>query len=410
MADAVRALKDKAAELTAKGKLPKALEAWQAVVAAAPQDVAAEQKVAELQAKLGKKPEAIAGYERVARRYAEQGHFFKASAVCRLVLGLDPKHQRTQELIATLYAKQRAPTKPLPVAPTPAPAPAPVEVEIVIEAPAPQGLPAIPLFSTLSIEELKAVLGTAMEVRAYAPGELIVAEGAPGDSMFALVEGSAGIFRGFGTPAQRRVAELAAGDIFGEVALLSGAPRVATVAADADAVALEFPRAAMARVIEQHPNIGAMLEQFCQERLLANALRASPILRALPEVDRAALASAFTPATFVHGQRVITEGEPADSVYILVRGACEVTHSSGEQYPELREGDLFGEVSVLTGGLPTATVKAKGTALTLRLPAADFKARVLPHPAALAAVDALAKARLERTEQLDLEHGVDVRI
>jgi cAMP-dependent protein kinase regulator len=397
MTDPVRALKDKATELMVKGKLPKALEAWQAVVAAAPQDVAAEQKVAELQAKLGHRGEAVALYERVARRYAEQGHFFKASAVCRLVLGLDPGHQRTQELIASLFAKQRGPAKP--AAPVPA-----------TPAPAPGGLPSIPLFSTLAVEELKAVLGTAMEVRAYGPGELIVAEGAPGDSMFALVEGSAGIFRGFGTPAQRRVAELASGDIFGEVALLSGAPRVATVAADGDAVALEFPRAAMARVIEQHSNIGAQLEQFCQERLLSNALRASPVLRALPEAERAALSSAFVAATFVPGQRVISEGEAADAVFILVRGACEVTHSSGARYPELREGDLFGELSALTGEPPTATVKAKGTALTLKLPASEFKARVLAHPAAKAAVDALAKARLARTEQLDLEHGVDVRI
>ena len=182
------------------------------------------------------------------------------------------------------------------------------------------------------------------------------------------------------------------------------------VAADGDAVALEFPRSAMARVIEDHPNIGQQLEQFCQERLLSNALRASPILRALPEADRSALSSAFVAATFVNGQRVITEGEPADSVFILVRGACEVTHSSGATYPELREGDLFGEVSALTGELPTATVKAKGTALTLKLPAADFKARVLGNAAAKAAVEAIAKARISRTEQLDLEHGVDVRI
>lgn len=403
MTDDVRGLKDKAAELMAKGKLPKALEAWQAVVAAAPQDVAAEQKVAELQAKLGHKAQAIQTYERVAERYASQGHFFKASAVCRLVLGLDPAHQKTQERIASLYAKQRAPTKPaVPVATPAAPAPAPT--------PAPAGLPSIPLFSTLSVEELKAVLGGAMEVRAYAAGELIVAEGAPGDSMFALVEGSAGIFRGFGTPTQKRVAELSSGDIFGEVALLSGAPRVATVAADGDAVALEFPRNAMARVIEQHPNIGQQLEAFCQERLLSNALRASPILRALPDEERSALSSAFEAAAFVHGQRILSEGEKADSVFILVRGACEVTHSSGERYPELREGDLFGELSALTGEAPTATVRAKGTALTLKLPATDFRLRVLAHPQAKAAVEALAQARLARTEQLDLEYGIDVRI
>lgn len=425
MSDTLRALKDKAAELTAKGKLPKALEAWQQVVAAAPGDLPARQKVGELHAKLGQKAEAVKTWEAVAKGFAEQGHFFKASAVCRLVLGLEPGHQRTLDLIAALYAKQQAPAKPAVPAPTPTPAaakpaaaveievggPAAGEVEIPLEAPAaPGGLPSIPLFSSLSAEELKEVLGTAMEVRAFAPMDLVVAEGAPGDSMFALVEGTAGIYRGWGTPAQKRVAELVAGDIFGEVALLSGAPRVATVAPDVEAVALEFPRAAMARVIEKHPGIGAALERFCHERLLANALRASPLLRALPEADRAALSRAFAPATFVHGQRIITEGERADFVSVLVRGACAVEHSSGERYPDLHEGDLFGEVSALTGGLPTATVKASGTALTLRVPAAEFKARLAKHPGALEAVERLVKARLERTAQYDFEHGVDVRV
>lgn len=400
MSDVVRKLKDKAAELTAKGKVPQALETWQRVVAEAPDDVAARQKVAELFAKLGKKPEAIATYEDVAKRYAEKGLFFKASAVCRLVLGLDPAHQRTQALIATLFARDQAQAAPK------KPAPAPVqeleiEIEIAVEPPVATGLPSIPLFSTLTADELKEVLGTAMEVRAFAPGQLVVAEGAPGDSMFAMVEGSAAIYRGWGSDRQRQVASVGAGEIFGEVALVSGAPRVATVVVDGDAIALEFPRDAMARVIASHPRVGEMLEQFCHERLLANALRASPILRALPEADQRALSASFQPCTFVNGQRIITQGAPADFVYVLVRGVAAVAHESGERYPDLQEGDLFGELAVLSDGPATASVRASGTALTLRLPAGEFKARVMKHPAAIEAVQALAKARLARTAQLD---------
>jgi hypothetical protein len=44
----------------------------------------------------------------------------------------------------------------------------------------------------------------------------VVVEGAPGDSMFALSEGTAGVFRGHGGPNARRVASIAPGDIFGE--------------------------------------------------------------------------------------------------------------------------------------------------------------------------------------------------
>ena len=53
MSDAVRALKDKASELAAKGKSEAALETWRQVVTAAPDDLTARQKVAEL---LGEAP------------------------------------------------------------------------------------------------------------------------------------------------------------------------------------------------------------------------------------------------------------------------------------------------------------------------------------------------------------------
>jgi cAMP-dependent protein kinase regulator len=433
MSDAVRGLKDKAVELTTKGKLPQALAAWQKVTEAAPDDIGARQKVAELFVKLGQKSEAVKSYEDVARRYAEMGLFFKASAMCRLILTLEPGHQRTQDLIASLYSRSKAPLPTKPVATTPPPPPAeaaapidievevasapPEELEIEIEVIAPptaSGLPSIPLFSMLSEAELKELLGTAMEVRAYQPGEVVVAEGASGESMFALVEGEAGVFRGWGTEQQRRVAAMGAGEIFGEVALVSRAPRVATVVTDTEAVVLEFPREAMAKVIKLHPGVGTMLEQFYRERLLANMMRASPILRSLPEASRKALSARFRPRPFTDGQLIITEGQNFGSVHMLLRGVCTATHQSGERYPDLREGDLFGEVSVLTDGPATATVTAVGPVLTLELSGEEFKTIVLKDAGAAMAVKQLARTRLLRTAHLDREHGIvagqDIRV
>lgn len=378
----LRALKDKATELTTKGKLPAALEAWQAVAAADPGEGGSHQKVAELFAKLGQKAEAVRAYEEAASRFAKKGVFFKASAVCRLILALEPGHQRTQELIATHFARD-----PL-VKPPQAQAPS-------------QELPSIPLFSTLTRDELKDVLSSAMEVRVFAAGDVVVAEGSPGDSMFALAEGEASVYRGWGTSLQRQVAQVATGDIFGEAAMVSGGTRLATVVLDGPGVALEFSREPMGRIVSRFARVGQMIDQFYRERLLANVLRASPIFKALPEADKQALASTFQPSTFVDGQRIISEGQPADSVHLLLRGICAVSHQSGERYPDLREGDLFGEVSVLSDGAATASVAAIGPVLTLRIPAGTFKTRVLASPAAAFAVKTMAKWRLARTAKLD---------
>lgn len=397
----VRALKDEATQLLLKGKVPAALDAWKKVAAATPDDPTALQKVAELQAKLGKTADAVRTYEAVARGYVDKGLFFKASAVARLISTLEPGHTRTQELIAARFAKEQ---KPTPVA-------APVVAAAPAVEPPPSTLPSIPLFSTLTQAELKDVLSHAMELRIMAPGDVVVTEGALGDSMYALAEGEAHVFRGWGTSAQRGVAKVNPGDVFGEAAMVSGGPRLATVVTRGDSVVLEFKREAMLQVISRFPRVGQMLDAFYRQRLLANVLRASPVFRALPDDEKQALASAFQPANFVAGQQIIVEGQPADSVHLLLRGSCTVTHASGEAYPELREGDLFGELSVLTGKPASASVAAAGPVQTLRITGAVFKAKVMADRDAAKAIDTVVQQRLARTAKLNAaSYELDVDI
>ena len=177
---------------------------------------------------------------------------------------------------------------------------------------------------------------------------------------------------------------------------------------------LEFRRDAMAKVIAQHARVGHAIDHFYRERLLANVLRASSILRALSEADKKALSKSFQPATFVDGQRIINEGQAPDSVHLLLRGRCAASHASGDRYPDLREGDLFGEVSVLTDGPATASVSAMGPVLTLRLGAKEFKDRVLKDPGAALAVKKVAQARLMRTalfnQEIAEEEAEDSRV
>ena len=86
---------------------------------------------------------------------------------------------------------------------------------------------------------------------------------------------------------------------------------------------------------------------------------------------------------------------------MVLRGTCAVSHQSGERYPDMHEGDLFGELSVLMEGPATATVRALGPVLTLRLPASGFRERVLKDAGAALAVKKEAKLRLERTRAID---------
>jgi len=88
---------------------------------------------------------------------------------------------------------------------------------------------AIPLFSGLSQKELRAVVQLATEVDEPA-GTTLIREGDQGEELFVLVSGAARVSR-----KGRSVGELGPGDFFGELAMLTHAPRNATIVTTSDA-------------------------------------------------------------------------------------------------------------------------------------------------------------------------------
>jgi len=111
----------------------------------------------------------------------------------------------------------------------------------------------VELFSSLSKRQLKKV-GNLAELRRFKKGAVIVREGARGDAFFIILDGNAQVETAAG---HKR--KLTAGDSFGELALLDGAPRAATVTA-ADAVATAaIPRVAFQKLLKDEPAMGVGL-------------------------------------------------------------------------------------------------------------------------------------------------------
>jgi small-conductance mechanosensitive channel/CRP-like cAMP-binding protein len=96
-------------------------------------------------------------------------------------------------------------------------------------------LAGVPMFSALTADE-RAHLAAASEERHFGAGERIVRQSEPGESMFVLVEGSARVF----VEPDTEVAIIDRGGCFGEMSLLTGEPRTASVQARVDCVVLEI--------------------------------------------------------------------------------------------------------------------------------------------------------------------------
>lgn len=121
----------------------------------------------------------------------------------------------------------------------------------------------VPLFSGLSRRDLRRIAALAKKVT-FAPGRTIVERGVRGDCFYLIVEGSAKVYRSV-VPTGRALARLGPGDFFGEMALLDGGPRTATVVADARVVAIKIPRPSFRQLLVKEPTVGLrMLEVMAQ--------------------------------------------------------------------------------------------------------------------------------------------------
>jgi len=121
----------------------------------------------------------------------------------------------------------------------------------------PEALSDVPLFAGLSKRHLRHIAGLSEEKR-FDEGAKLAEEGQSGDVFYVLLEGEAKVVRG-----GRRVAKLIPGDFFGEIALIDGGPRTATVVATTPLAALAITRKRFRSMLEEDPNITlAMLEEL----------------------------------------------------------------------------------------------------------------------------------------------------
>jgi CRP-like cAMP-binding protein len=122
-------------------------------------------------------------------------------------------------------------------------------------------LAAIPLFSNLPPDELEPIAGVARELEAEA-GSVLTAEGDFGHAVYAIESGTAEVLC-----SDQVVATLQAGDVFGEIAVLAGGRRSATVRAVSPMRLIMLFSRDLWQIEKHHPNIATTLRASIEERL-----------------------------------------------------------------------------------------------------------------------------------------------
>jgi CRP-like cAMP-binding protein len=222
--------------------------------------------------KTGETRQAIVLYHRCAGLLRDRGFAQKAAALYRIILRLDPHDRealdRSSEILRESEADRRRDRA------------APQGCETTVSCPdaeAPQvsaGRKVPKLFSCVSEDEFRTVRER-LDLKSFADGEKVIEEGDSGDSLFLIESGSARVVAHL----QGREVELAIlgeGDVFGEVAFLTGRPRTASVIARGPLRVYEIGRLDIERIIEKNSGVLSVLEDFYESRLKDTIRKVKP--------------------------------------------------------------------------------------------------------------------------------------
>ena len=223
---------------------------------------------AEILGLAGDKGRAVEVYREVAEAYAKEGFFAKAIAVYKKVLRLDPELEDVHAELARLIDEERR-------------SHAPITERLAVRDAPPRGTvrgeghgkpststkerEASALFTAFRQDVLEEILSSTA-LRTFEEGDIIVTEGEPGTSLFLIVSGEVKVFTRAEHGGHLPLAELGPGDFFGEVSLLTGKPRTATITAKGTVTAIELGKEHVDRIAARHPEVRGVLDEFYQRR------------------------------------------------------------------------------------------------------------------------------------------------
>jgi CRP-like cAMP-binding protein len=259
-----------------------------------------------------------------------------------------------------------------------------------------------PLFSSITREGLRAMIEV-FEVSTVPQGTVVIEEGTGGAEAYIVARGELEVKRTMENGTSLLLARLTGGALFGEMALLSRAPRAASVVACRPSILLLGRKDALDAVAEREPEVAIELASHCRRRMVQNLVRTSPILSAVRAEERPALVERFETRVYEKGEKLISEGSNATGLHLIASGEVAVIRDESNEpfvLAMLGPGDIVGEVALVLRRPSSADVVAVHPTVTLHLATEKFMSLIREHPTILAELYDLAVKRDDETRSI----------
>ncbi|MFC7499528.1 cyclic nucleotide-binding domain-containing protein [Enterovirga sp. GCM10030262] len=235
------------------------------------------------------------------------------------------------------------------------------------------------------------------EVRYYPAGSVVFERADPGSSLFTIADGSVLVEVDPKNPSV--TVPIATGSIFGEVGLISGRRRGATVRTAEDSILVEVSRTAALKLMASVPAAKRAVERISTERQLLQMFGSG-----LTPDDLVELLETAELKQVRAGEAIIAEGEEGYDIYVIRQGSMVVEKSIGGKpifLSYLPAGSYVGEMALIDGGRRTATVRAAIKSEVIKLDGDAFRRLLARKP------DLMAKARQDMASRQVLTSFVE---
>ena len=254
----------------------------------------------------------------------------------------------------------------------------------------------IPLFSgvnPLMFREL--MLGSAVHVLGH--GDIVFKRNDYTNSFYTVFNGGVEIRIDDSQP--DKIIPLETGQFFGEMGLLSGRRRTATVRAGRDCILIETPRRDVLKLLSSVEQARAVVDQT----FIVRAIQ-SGFARRAKTADLLPIAAKSRLNRFKAGETVFSEGEEADALHLVRSGSLAVIRSAGGHEvvtSYVAAGNYVGEMGLMGNTRRSATVRATVATETISLDAATFAELLQQNPALRAELEETVRQRVASNTRLE---------
>jgi CRP-like cAMP-binding protein/Fe-S-cluster-containing hydrogenase component 2/thioredoxin reductase len=237
------------------------------------------------------------------------------------------------------------------------------------------------------------------DVSFYRAGTIVFERNDPGSSLFAIASGSVAVHISAADPSI--TIPIATGSIFGEVGLISGRRRGATIRTAEDSILVEVSRTAALKLMASVPAAKRAVNRISTERQLLQMFGSGLTPDDLVEVLETAEVKRVSA-----GEAIIDEGGEGYDIYVIRQGSMVVEKNIGGKpvfLSYLPAGSYVGEMALIDGGRRTATVRAAVKSEVIKLNGDAFRRLLERKP------NLMAKAKQDMASRQALTSFVEAK-